>query len=69
MVRFQLMITLENAIEEGEDFAPKQAAMVKEVLNLAARYGMNHLPKKSILSGSKTDAFLSYEDGGCGCTL
>ena len=42
-----------NAIEEGEDFAPKQAAMVKEVLNLAARYGMNHLPKRAYYLAAK----------------
>lgn len=46
-----------NAIEEGEDFAPKQAAMVKEVLNLAARYGMNHLPKRAYYLAAKLMLF------------
>ena len=42
-----------NAIEEGEHFTSKQAAMVKEVLNLAARYGMNHLPKRAYYLAAK----------------
>ena len=42
-----------NAIEEGEHFTPKQAAMVKEVLNLAAHYGMNHLPKRAYYLAAK----------------
>ena len=46
-----------NAIEEGENFAPKQAAMVKEVLNLAARYGMNHLPKRAYYLAAKLMLF------------
>ena len=46
-----------NAIEEGENFAPKQAAMVKEALNLAARYGMNHLPKRAYYLAAKLMLF------------
>ena len=46
-----------NAIEEGEHFTPKQAAMVKEVLNLAARYGMNHLPKRAYYLAAKLMLF------------
>ena len=38
-----------DAIEKGEDFKPRQAAMVKEILNLTARYGLSHLPRKVYL--------------------
>ena len=38
-----------DAIEKGEDFKPAQAAMVKEILNLTARYGLSHLPRKVYL--------------------
>lgn len=42
-----------NAIEENENFKPAQAKAVKEALNLTARYGLSHLPKKVILSAAK----------------
>ncbi len=38
-----------DAIEKGEDFKPRQAAMVKEILNLTARHGLSHLPRKVYL--------------------
>lgn len=38
-----------DAIEKGEDFKPAQAAMVKEILNLTARHGLSHLPRKVYL--------------------
>ena len=33
-----------DQITENEDFQPRQAAMVKEMLNHSARFGSNHLP-------------------------
>ena len=33
-----------DQIANGEDFAPQQAQYVKDILNYAARFGMNHLP-------------------------
>ena len=42
-----------NALEENEKFKPAQAKAVKEALNLTARYGLSHLPKKVILMALK----------------
>ncbi len=42
-----------DAISEGENFKPKQAEAVREVLNLTARYGLSNLPKKVILLALK----------------
>ena len=33
-----------DRIKEGEDFTPKQAQYIKELLNCSARFGMNDLP-------------------------
>ena len=33
-----------DQITEGENFAPQQAQLVKDILNYAARFGMNRLP-------------------------
>ena len=33
-----------DQIAEGEDFAPQQARLVTDILNYAARFGMNRLP-------------------------
>ncbi len=46
-----------DAIEKGENFKPKQAAMVKEILNLTARYGLSHLPKKVFVMAAKLILF------------
>lgn len=35
-----------DVIEENEDFAPRQAKLVKDVLNHSARFGSAHLPLK-----------------------
>ncbi|MBR1758199.1 MAG: glycoside hydrolase family 2 protein [Lachnospiraceae bacterium] len=42
-----------NAILENENFKPDQAKAVKEILNAAARYGMNHMPKSAMLQAAK----------------
>lgn len=42
-----------DAIEEGEDFKPNQAAGVKKILNAAAVYGMNQLPKSIYMEALK----------------
>ena len=33
-----------DQLEQGEDFAPQQARLVTDILNYAARFGMNRLP-------------------------
>ena len=43
-----------DRIEKGEDFPPKQAQYVKDILNDSARFGMNHLP----LSAKRKAAWL-----------
>jgi len=42
-----------NAIEEGENFKPGQAAAIKEMLNQTALRGMNNLPKRVYLLGAR----------------
>ena len=37
---------VDPAIEEKEHFTPRQAKLVKDILNSAARFGMDHLPLK-----------------------
>ncbi|SDB12875.1 glycoside hydrolase family 2 protein [Eubacterium oxidoreducens] len=41
-----------NQIEIGEDFEPKQAMLVKEILNYGARFGYQHLPIRLLLKGA-----------------
>lgn len=42
-----------DAIRENEKFTPAQEKTVKEVLNLAARYGLSNLPKSVYLAALK----------------
>lgn len=42
-----------NAIVEGEDFKPKQAADIKDALNATALYGLSNLPKKVYFTAIK----------------
>lgn len=47
-----------DAIEDGEDFGSKQAALVKEILNLTALSSLSHLPKRVLWLAAK--AMLVY---------
>jgi beta-galactosidase len=42
-----------DAITQGEDFKPAQAAAVKEILNHTARFGMGRLPKRILFQAAK----------------
>ncbi len=42
-----------NAILEGENFSPKQAETVKEILNLTALTSISHLPKRVLWLAAK----------------
>ena len=42
-----------NAVHEGEKFKPKQADMVKEMLNAVALNGLSNMPKKMYLNAAK----------------
>ena len=53
-----------SAIEKGEDFKPAQAVAVKEILNYAALYGMDHLPPRILAKATKCMALyrMTFED-------
>lgn len=53
-----------SAIEEGEDFKPAQAAAVKDILNYAALYGMDHLPPRILAKAAKCMVLyrMTFED-------
>ena len=46
-----------NAVREGENFKPKQADMVKEILNLVALNGLSNMPKKVYMNALRLILF------------
>lgn len=46
-----------DAIEKGEKWSKKQAGMVKELMNLTARYGYSHLPKRAYILAARLVLF------------